>query len=233
MFKNLKRLCLAFAVCSTLFANTVLANTGWFQFDLNNSKSWYYFTNGILLMNRLTPDGYYVGHDGKIVENNINSEKYSAESAGTKILVFSKSAHRVELWNNGTLEVSYPAASGKVQGDKELDGDCKTPLGTFYICRKIPNSQYTRGLLINYPANEDAERGLASGLIDYRTYLAIVSANNAGLVPPQNTVLGSEIEFHGNGQTCDATRGCIGLRDADILDLYNRVPQGCRVDIIA
>lgn len=189
--------------------------------------------NGQVLTEQLTADGNYVDSTGDVVENNIDHKKYADESVGTKILVYSKTSHRVELWSNGILERWYPATSGKTTGDKEIEGDGKTPLGTFYICRKIPNSNYTRGLLVSYPSTEDAERGIATGLIDQRTYQTIVGANATGAVPPQETVLGGEIEFHGSGQIKDVTRGCIGLKDMDIVDLYERVPQGTRVDILA
>lgn len=201
--------------------------TGWFHFD-----KWYYFSNGSVLTNRLSPDGFALDANGVFIKNNIDHAKYASESAGTQIIVFSKSAMRVEVWDNGNLIGTWPATSGRVAGDKNVEGDCKTPVGRFYLAKKVPNSSYTRGLLVSYPNIEDAERGLASGIISQNTYRQIVAANKAGTVPPQNTALGGMIEFHGNGQTQNATHGCIGLKDADIVQMYSMVRQGAIIDII-
>ena len=73
---------------------------------------------------------------------------------------------------------------------------------------------------------------MRNGLINQATYKAIVNANAAGTIPPQNTALGGQVESHGNGQMMDATRGCVGMNDQHIVDLFNRVPEGTRVDII-
>lgn len=149
-------------------------------------------------------------------------------------IYFSKTAHRVDLYQNGQVIKSYAAASGMTAGDKEREGDCKTPEGTFYIAKKIPNSQYVLGLLISYPSIEDAARGINTGLINASQYNSIVNAINAGAIPPQSTNLGGLIEFHGCDDVLnDATHGCIILSRADIIDLYNRASVGMKVVITA
>lgn len=152
----------------------------------------------------------------------------------TNGIYFSKSSHRVDVYQNSQIVKSYNAASGMAAGDKEREGDCKTPEGTFYIAKKIPNSQYVLGLLISYPSIEDATRGINTGLINTSQYNSIVNAINAGVTPPQSTNLGGLIEFHGCDDVLnDATHGCIILSRADIIDLYNRASVGMKVVITA
>lgn len=83
-------------------------------------------------------------------------------------------------------------------------------------------------MAINYPTLEDAERGIATGLISENQYNQIVNANLSGSYC-WDTLLGGEIEFHGNRQPTDVTRGCIGMRDEDIEILYSLVELGDRV----
>ena len=157
----------------------------------------------------------------------------AAPDAVGQCIIFSKSQHRLDLYENGTLVISYEAASGMAAGDKEVEGDCKTPEGTFYLAKKVPNSAYTLGLLISYPSIEDAERGIATGLISAAQYASIVSANQQKGVPLQKTNLGGEIEIHGcNDVLNDATHGCIILHTQDIIDLYHRVSHGITVKIL-
>ena len=152
----------------------------------------------------------------------------------TNGILFSKSAHRVDIYQNGQIVKSYNAASGMASGDKEREGDCKTPEGTFYIAKKVPNSSYILVLLISYPSIEDAERGFATGLISAAQRASIISSNQRGETPLQNTNLGGEIEFHGCDDVLnDATHGCIILSRPDIIDLYNRAYVGMQVVITA
>ena len=123
--------------------------------------------------------------------------------------------------------------------DKKVGGDHKTPNGTFYISQISvlnPADEYlgTRWMRLSYPNIEDAERGLAEGLIDQPTYNAIVSAINQGITPPQQTALGGGVGIHG-GSTPDKgnnwTWGCVGLSNKDVEDLYDFMTVGTQVVI--
>lgn len=192
-------------------------------------------SNGDIIHDTITDDGYYVDHNGDWVENNLPHETLKERSAdGKRVIAVSKSAHVLELWENAVLVKSYPCASGSVTGDKEREGDCKTPIGEFYVCLMNANSKFTKGIGVSYPMIEDAERGLQQGLITQAERDAIVSAIQQGKMPNWYTNLGGEIEIHGTDQQLgDATRGCIIVKEADIVDLYNRVRYGDTILIYA
>lgn len=61
-------------------------------------------------------------------------------------------------------------------GDKEVEGDERTPEGEFYIFTKNPKSKYFLGLGISYPNIEDANRGLYTALIEQTDFYAIAAA---------------------------------------------------------
>ena len=200
---------------------------GWHYIDGHEG---YFYPEGILWRNKITPDDFYVDSSGyKVMDSEIDSEEMAIKSQSCRYIVFDKSSHHLELWQFGTKTHTFIVSAGYGVGDKEVEGDYKTPEGEFYVCKKVPNSTYHLGIGVSYPAIEDAERGLATGLISQKQYNGIVNANNAGTTPNWYTALGGEIEFHGNRQSTDATRGCIGMRNEDIAILYHQVSVGDRI----
>jgi murein L,D-transpeptidase YafK len=156
-----------------------------------------------------------------------------------RILV-AKRTRTLDLILDGRLERRYSIALGRnAEADKSVEGDQATPLGEFYVCAKNPRSRYFLSLCISYPNAEDAERGLAAGLIGVQEYGQILAALHAGKAPPQHTRLGGEIYIHGRGvketeaapTEKDWTRGCIALENADMQDLYGRIDIGTAVRI--
>ena len=111
-----------------------------------------------------------------------------------------KRARQLSLLSGSRLERSYAIALGRNSAvDKSVEGDQATPLGEFYICAKNPRSRYFLSLCISYPNAEDAERGLAAGLIGAEEHRQILDAIRAKRMPPQRTRLGGEIYIHGRG----------------------------------
>jgi hypothetical protein len=130
---------------------------------------------------------------------------------------------------------SYRVRVGSVSGDKQVEGDRKTPEGRFFVCLKQGRGQtrFTRALGLSYPNAEDAERGLAAGLIDKSTHDRIVYEVDRGRQPPWNTALGGEILIHGpkREDNDSDTLGCIRLEMEDILELFPAIQTGTVVVI--
>jgi hypothetical protein len=136
-------------------------------------------------------------------------------------IVVRKSARNLALCNRGTLVANFEAGLGFAPvGDKEREGDGKTPEGVFYAAQLLPNSQYYKAWLLSYPDKEDAARGLDAGLITQAQKNAIDTAQNNCTVPPQTTQLGSYLEVHGRGGTSDWTLGCIAISDMGVDQLW-------------
>jgi murein L,D-transpeptidase YafK len=149
-------------------------------------------------------------------------------------IVVAKQARRLDLLSRSRLERSYGIALGRNSAaDKSVEGDEATPLGEFYICAKNPRSRHFLSVCISYPNAEDAERGLAAGLIGADEHRQILDALRDGRMPPQYTRLGGEIYIHGRAANDDphGTRGCIALNNEDMQDLYDRVSIGTPVSI--
>jgi murein L,D-transpeptidase YafK len=142
-----------------------------------------------------------------------------------------KRSRTLRLYRAARLERTHTIALGRNPLiDKAVEGDEATPLGEFYICAKNPRSKYFLSMCISYPNAEDAERGLADGLITPLQYAEILTANRLLKMPPQHTKLGGEIYLHGcgtsqpGGDLKDWTRGCIALDNAAMHEIYDLVP---------
>lgn len=127
---------------------------------------------------------------------------------------------------------AFPVALGSEPvAPKRVEGDGATPEGAYYVCRKNPRSKFYLSLGLSYPGPGDAARGRREGIITEAEERAILEAHGRGEAPPWKTRLGGEIFIHGGGVAGDWTQGCVAVRDADMRELYNRIPLGMPVRI--
>jgi murein L,D-transpeptidase YafK len=155
-------------------------------------------------------------------------------------IVIEKTRRMLHLYAGTILERSYAVALGRNwAADKVVEGDEATPVGEFYICSKNPRSKFFLSMCLSYPNAEDAERGLAGGLISREEHGNILAALREQRLPPQHTRLGGEIYIHGQdpaaraGAPKDWTRGCIALENDAMQQLYDRIALGTPVLIRA
>ena len=148
-------------------------------------------------------------------------------------LVIRKSARAVAWCESGRLMRVFEAGLGfSPNGDKEREGDGETPLGTFYIPRRIPASQFYRAFLISYPDQGDADKALERGTISAWQHRSILQAQKECREPPQNTSLGGLIEVHGSGGKSDWTLGCVAIDNSEIDRLWQTLDVGDSVIIV-
>ncbi|MCE8005484.1 L,D-transpeptidase family protein [Aestuariivita sp.] len=100
-------------------------------------------------------------------------------------------------------------------GDKKVEGDGKTPEGTYIIDRRNPNSRFHLSLGVSYPNAEDIAEAAALGK------------------PP-----GGDIFIHGQPNAFKAkgpdwTWGCIAVTNREIEDIYAMVRNGTVISIRA
>jgi hypothetical protein len=148
-----------------------------------------------------------------------------------KRMVIHKAARRLDVFADETLLKSYLINLGPTpEGPKEHQGDGRTPEGDLFICSVNRVSHYTRFLALAYPTPADAQRGLQSRLLTPAQAREVESSFRIHKgCPPQQTQLGGQVGIHGKGDwqqrgdrfgVVDWTLGCVGLRDADILELF-------------
>lgn len=124
-----------------------------------------------------------------------------------------KSARKMYLLNGKTVLKEYDMALGFAPvGHKAIEGDGRTPEGTYYISYKNPNSEYHLSLKINYPNAADREYAKSLGK------------------PP-----GGDIFIHGGPKKKvyqrDWTAGCIAVTDDEMEKIYSMVEVGTPIHI--
>jgi len=131
----------------------------------------------------------------------------------TRIVVL-KDRRKLYLMHNHQVLKHYRIALGYAPvGDKQYEGDGRTPEGRYYIDRRNPNSGYHLSLGISYPNAKD-----------------VADAAAMGRRP------GGDIFIHGRarknrGKGPDWTAGCISVKDGEMEDIYAMVRTGTVIDI--
>jgi lipoprotein-anchoring transpeptidase ErfK/SrfK len=165
-------------------------------------------------------------------EEAINRRPLRLPLAEPQVLV-EKRARRVTLYSKGERVRVYRAVLGFAPvGDKERQGDGRTPEGIFYVCVKNEKSNFYLSLGLSYPNEEDAERGRGAGLITPAQAARIRRAIRRRATPPWDTALGGEIFIHGGGISSDWTAGCVALENQQMKELFDAVPIGTAVRIV-
>ena len=147
-------------------------------------------------------------------------------------IVIKKEQRLLKIYDGKRLIRKYNFALGFAPvGNKQTEGDGKTPEGEFYICAKNAQSKFHLSLGLSYPNAEAAERGLKEKIITQEECDAIIKAIDEKRMPPQKTALGGEIYIHGGGIESDWTQGCIALKNEEIKELFDAIPIGAAVVI--
>lgn len=147
-------------------------------------------------------------------------------------LVVKKKERLLQIFDGERFIKAYEMVLGFApEGNKETEGDGKTPIGEFYVFTKNPNSKFHLSLGLSYPNIDAAMRGLKENLISREEYDAIFKAVEEKQMPPQKTRLGGEIYIHGGGTANDWTEGCVALGNEEMTELFEAIPVGTLVKI--
>jgi murein L,D-transpeptidase YafK len=132
-------------------------------------------------------------------------------------ILIEKSARRLTASRGGETVLEFPIALGfQPIGDKQQEGDGKTPEGIFRIDRRNPASAYHLSLGIDYPRAEDRARARAAG----------VSPGGDIFIHGQPNAVGSLITLPG-----DWTAGCIAVSNEQMEILWRLAAIGTEVEI--
>ncbi|MBV7395280.1 L,D-transpeptidase family protein [Mameliella sediminis] len=131
----------------------------------------------------------------------------------THVLV-NKGERRMHLIHHNEVLKSYDVGLGFAPvGDKKIEGDGKTPEGSYTIDRRNPNSQFYLSIGVSYPNKDDR-----------------AEAKELGKSP------GGDIFIHGRprkyrkgGQ--DWTAGCIAVTNREMREVYSMVKNGTPITI--
>lgn len=153
--------------------------------------------------------------------------------------------YKMRLYEGGRGVGDYDISLGQGEGEKQTEGDNRTPKGMYFVAQKKrgdfpgPYGAYFGGhwVRINYPNRFDAARGRAAKLITPSQESAIASAWERRAQTIETTRLGGGIGFHGWAREWEDSGprhlswGCVVLHLRDISNFYDRLPEGAMVVI--
>ncbi len=140
-------------------------------------------------------------------------------------IVIDKSDYELQVYDAKGWYATYPVVFGSNSlDDKKVEGDRKTPEGSFKIASKRPHEKWSRMLLLDYPTPETLER--------------FKERMRRGEIP-RNASPGGGIGIHGTWPKDDFmidryknwTNGCISLKNSDVQELYSYIQVGTPVTI--
>jgi tRNA threonylcarbamoyl adenosine modification protein YjeE len=144
-----------------------------------------------------------------------------------------KADHKLDLYRGDAVVGTYDIALGPSPvGQKEREGDGRTPEGEYFVFAKNPKSRHHLSLAISYPDMDAVEAGFAAGVIDANTRNQAVYDLEERDWIPQETPLGGRIYIHGGGTASDWTDGCIALKDNEMQEVYDLCDVGTTVTIL-
>jgi murein L,D-transpeptidase YafK len=140
-------------------------------------------------------------------------------------ILIDKSDYELRVYDADGWFATYPVVFGnKLQDDKMMEGDRKTPEGTFSIVNKRPHDKWEKFLSLSYPTSAD---------------IAKFNQRKAQGLFPSNARIGGGIGIHGTWPRDDMvidyyqnwTNGCISMKRDDVDELYSYCPIGTKVTI--
>jgi len=135
-------------------------------------------------------------------------------------VVVEKASRKLHLMRNGEPFRTFDIALGLApDGDKEFEGDQKTPEGRYLLDARNPDSDFFLSIHISYPSPQERQQ-----------------ARQKGLDP------GGQIMIHGQPNkpsyseayyaSEDWTNGCIALSNSDMIDMWLMTPDGIPIEIL-
>jgi murein L,D-transpeptidase YafK len=161
-----------------------------------------------------------------IVESRIVKKRlFNSNPEGVVYIIIDKSDYELQVYDDEGWYATYPVVFGnKSLADKMVEGDRKTPEGSFKIINKRPHEKWHKMMGLDYPTKESWEK---------------FKQRKAQGIIPANAKIGGGIAIHGTWPNDDLvvddytnwTQGCIALRNEDLDEIFEYVPIGTKVII--
>ncbi|MFT7823992.1 MAG: L,D-transpeptidase family protein [Sulfurimonas sp.] len=153
-------------------------------------------------------------------EELLDANDYQEEKSIDRIVVV-KRQRKMYLYREGKVQGMIPVSLGKnPMGQKQQQGDYRTPEGEFFIHRKLCSQKYYRSLCISYPRPEDIAR-----------------AQKNGVKPGGDITIHAQPKWNANGEqnaytlSQNWTRGCVAVTNDVMERLWYAVREGVPVTI--
>ena len=135
-------------------------------------------------------------------------------------VVVEKESRKLHLMRNGKVLRTFDVALGVVPtGDKEREGDQKTPEGRYVLDDRNPDSDFFLSIHISYPSSVERTAAWRKGL-DPGGAIMIHGQPN---VPTYSTAYYRQEDW---------TNGCIAVSNSDMIDIWLMTPNDIPIEIL-
>lgn len=130
-----------------------------------------------------------------------------------------KSQRKLHLLEDNKIFRTFDIALGIAPlGDKQREGDFRTPEGIYVLDRRNPNSEFFLSIRISYPDHNDVREARERG----------EDPGGAIMIHGQpNEPTRSEVYY----RTRDWTNGCIAVSNSDMIDIWLMTGDGTPIEI--
>ncbi len=157
----------------------------------------------------ITSAAWFYLHPPQKIPSNIKVDKILVE----------KSARRLHVQSAGKTIVSYPISlGGRPKGDKQCEGDNKTPEGEYILDWRNPDSVAYKSLHISYPNEDDRREAVELGCSPGGSIMIHGIAGGWGWIG----------RFH---RFDDWTQGCVAVTNEEMEQLWWAVEDGTPIEI--
>ncbi len=145
-----------------------------------------------------------------------------ADAMADKIII-KKSTRMLYLSTQGEIFKKYHITLGKVPvGDKEVEGDMKTPEGAYLLDYRQFSNDYYKSLHVSYPNASDKAHAKALG------------ASPGGMIMIHGTPPAWSLSPYGDWMNIliDWTEGCIAMQNDDMDEVWDSTTNGIPIVIL-
>ncbi len=134
-------------------------------------------------------------------------------------VVVEKGSRKLHLLRDGEVLRTFRIALGIMPvGDKQEEGDFRTPEGRYVLDMRNPNSEYFLSIRVSYPNRDDIREARARG----------VDPGGAIMIHGQpNHPTRSETYY----RTQDWTNGCVAVSNSDMIDIWLMTGENTPIEI--
>lgn len=134
-------------------------------------------------------------------------------------VIVDKGDRKLYLMKNGEAFRTFDVALGiRPIGDKQQEGDFRTPEGRYLLDTRNPNSEYFLSIHVSYPNGQDISEARSSGL----------DPGSAIMIHGQpNSPTRSEAYY----RTQNWTNGCIAVSNSDMIDIWLMTDNDTPIEI--
>lgn len=150
---------------------------------------------------------------------------FNTDPNGVVYIIVDKSDYELKVYDDEGWYATYPVVFGsKDLSDKMMEGDRRTPEGTFKIVSKKPHQKWHKILMLDYPNQESYQK---------------FNQRKSNRQIPTGARIGGGIAIHGTWPNDNIvvdgftnwTNGCVSLKNEDLDELEGFLPVGTKVII--